>query len=62
LSDEDRVLKMDLSFLYFFISTLFYAKSTKGIKRLTKEEKAVFYIPNNLRNVIVGIMLSDGHI
>jgi len=53
---------MDLSFLYFFISTLFYAKSTKGIKRLTKEEKAVFYIPNNLRNVIVGIMLSDGHI
>lgn len=46
--------------LFFFI--LFYGKSTKGIKRLTKDQRALIHIPNDIGEILVGIMLSDGHI
>ena len=41
---------------------MFYGKSTKGIKRLTKDQRALINIPNSIGEVLVGIMLSDGHI
>ena len=36
-----------------------YVKSTKGIKRLTKKERSLIFIPDNLNEALVGIILSD---
>ena len=36
-----------------------YVKSTKGIKRLTKKERSHIFIPDNLNEALVGIILSD---
>jgi LAGLIDADG DNA endonuclease family len=41
---------------------LLYVRSTKGIKRLTKEERSFYTISDNTGKALVGIMLSDGHI
>lgn len=41
---------------------LLYVKSTKGIKRLTKEERSFYSITDNIGEILVGILLSDGHI
>jgi LAGLIDADG DNA endonuclease family len=41
---------------------LLYAKYTKGIKRLSREERMVILIPDNIREIITGILLSDGHL
>jgi hypothetical protein len=45
-----------------FIFTLFYVRSSKGIKRLNQREKAAISIPDNVGEALIGIMLSDGHI
>lgn len=55
-------MKIDLLFLFFIIYIILFAKSTKGIKRLTKYERTLINIPNNIGEVLVGILLSDGHI
>ena len=49
-------------FVFYIYSIFLYVKSTKGIKRLTKRERNLIFIPDNLNEVLVGIMLSDGHI
>jgi hypothetical protein len=41
---------------------LFAARSTKGIKKLTKDERADIQIDNGVMSAITGMMLSDGHI
>ena len=41
---------------------LFAARSTKGIKKLTKDERAAIQIDNGVMSAITGMMLSDGHI
>jgi len=41
---------------------LFYVKSTKGIKRLSQNERVTLILPENKEEVLIGIMLSDGHI
>jgi hypothetical protein len=41
---------------------LFAARSTKGIKKLTKDERADIQIDNGVMSAIAGMMLSDGHI
>ena len=41
---------------------MFYVKSTKGIKRLSQSERRTIFLPNNIEEALVGIMLSDGHI
>ena len=38
------------------------ASSTKGIKRLTKAERAEVELPEETKDVLVGILLGDGHI
>jgi hypothetical protein len=46
----------------FSCSLLLYVKSTKGIKRLSKEERNLINIPQEVKDILVGLMLSDGHI
>jgi hypothetical protein len=46
----------------FTFSLLLYVKSTKGIKRLSKEERTLIYIPQEIKNLLVGLILSNGHI
>lgn len=46
----------------FLLRLFLYISYKKRIKRGIKEEKAVFYISDNLGEVLVGIMLRDGHI
>jgi hypothetical protein len=41
---------------------MLYVKSTKGIKRLNKEERILISIPQEVNDILVGVMLSDGHI
>lgn len=48
--------------MYVFISILLYAKSTKDIKRLSREEKMIILIREKIREVLTGILLSDGHL
>jgi uncharacterized protein with ATP-grasp and redox domains len=41
---------------------LLYVKSTKSIKRLTKEERSFYSITDNTGEILIGILLRDGHI
>jgi hypothetical protein len=41
---------------------LFAARSTKGIKRLSSVERASITIPDNVKEILVGILLGDAHI
>lgn len=47
-----------------FLSSLilFAARSTKGIKRLSLSERAAIIIPEDIKEILVGILLGDGHI
>lgn len=42
--------------------TLGTAASTKGIKRLSKAERAEMSLPEEKKDILVGILLGDGHI
>jgi hypothetical protein len=55
---------MDLSPLIFFIYTrvLFAARSTKGITRLSSFERAAIKLPDETKEVLIGILLGDAHI
>lgn len=49
----------------WFVKTslvLFSIRSTKGIKRLTPTERAGISIPDDVKEVLVGILLGDAHI
>ena len=41
---------------------LYAARSTKGIFRLSSVERALMIIPDDLKEVLIGILLGDGHI
>ena len=41
---------------------LYAARSTKGIFRLSSAERALMIIPDDLKEVLIGILLGDGHI
>lgn len=42
---------------------VFYAtRSTKGIKRLSSHERALIKIPDDIKDVLIGIILGDAHI
>lgn len=45
-----------------FYIVLFAARSTKGIKRFSKSERAVLNLNDNEMSAVTGMMLSDGHI
>ena len=38
------------------------AISTKGIKRLSKAERAEIFLPEEIKKILIGILLGDGHI
>lgn len=41
---------------------LLIAVSTKGIKRLSKKERAEIFLPDEIKDILIGILLGDGHI
>jgi hypothetical protein len=41
---------------------LYAARSTKGIKRLSSVERDLVTIPNDVKDILVGILLGDAHI
>ena len=41
---------------------MFAARSTKGIKRLSSIDRALITIPDNVKEILVGILLGDAHI
>ena len=41
---------------------MFAARSTKGIKRLSSVERALITIPDDVKEILVGILLGDAHI
>jgi hypothetical protein len=52
----------DQEFSLSFSPSLWAADSTKGIKRLSQTERARVSIPEEKKDVLVGILLGDGHI
>jgi hypothetical protein len=41
---------------------LYYAKSTKGVKRYSKNERSYIFLSKNIEEILTGILLSDGHL
>ncbi len=41
---------------------LYAVRSTKGIKRLYLAERALIKIPENTKDILIGILLGDAHI
>ena len=41
---------------------LFSARSTKGITRLSSSERALITLPDEVKDVLIGILLGDAHI
>jgi hypothetical protein len=39
-----------------------YSRSTKGIKRLSSEERSLITIPDNVKEILIEILLGDAHI
>jgi hypothetical protein len=58
---EEIVLLKDFLFLYKFWVILF-AKTTKGIKRLTTRERSGINLPDSISDALVGLFFSDGHL
>lgn len=54
----------DLFPILFFIYSrvLFAARSTKGITRLSPSERAAVNLPDETKEVLIGILLGDAHI
>lgn len=38
------------------------ARSTEGIKRLSPSERALIQMPDEIKEILVGLLLGDGHI
>src|ERR1700679_1458186 len=53
-----------MTYLILFLHAfyIFSAKTTKGIKRLSKKERKNIKIDNNTYEALTGMMLRDGHI
>ena len=47
---------------FMYSSVLFAAHSTKGIIRLSPTERASIKLPDEVKEVLIGILLDDGHI
>lgn len=46
--------------LFFSISwVLFAARTTKGVVRLSSSERALIKLPDNVKEILVGILLGD---
>ena len=41
---------------------LFAARSTKGVTRLSSSDRALVTLPDEVKEVLIGILLGDGHI
>ena len=41
---------------------LFAARSTKGIVRMSPSERALIKLPDEVKEILIGILLGDGHI
>ena len=48
--------------LFLFILVLNIVSFTRGIKRLSSNERDLILIPDDLKEVLIGILLGDGHI
>lgn len=56
------LINLDLISIIFFINALVLQRSTKGIKRLSSSERALIELPNEVKEILIGILLGDGHI
>lgn len=54
----------DLSPILFFMlgQVLFATRSTKGITRLSPSERAAIKLPDEVKEIVIGILLGDAHI
>ena len=61
---EFNTLSIDLSPVLFFIYSLvlFAARSTKGITRLSPVERASIKLPDEVKEVLIGILLGDAQV
>lgn len=55
-------LIINKNLIFYFYIILFAIRSTKGIKRLTSTERAAIQLSGGQKDILVGILLGDGHI
>ena len=53
---------MPEALLFASFKGIFRALSTKGISRLSSDERASIKIPENIKEILIGIILGDAHI
>lgn len=47
----------------FYATTVLYAsRSTKGVTRLSPDERALIILPDEVKDVLIGILLGDAHV
>lgn len=56
-------INIDYIFLYFSTTLILYsARSTKGVLRLSSLERSGISLPDEIKEVLIGILLGDAHI
>lgn len=59
----NNIINIDYIFLSFSTTLILYsARSTKGILRLSSAERSAISLPDEVKEVLVGILLGDAHI
>lgn len=55
---------MDLSSIILFISTgvILSARTTKGITRLSPSERSAIILPDEVKEILIGILLGDAQV
>ena len=56
------IINNDFKVIVFFVITSFFYRSTKGILRLSASERVLITIPNDVKDILVDILLGDAHI
>lgn len=49
-------------FSFYPTSVLYVARSTKGVTRLSPYERASIILPDQVKDVLIGILLGDAHV
>jgi hypothetical protein len=56
---------IDINYIFLYFSTtliLYSARSTKGVLRLSSAERSAISLPDEVKEILIGILLGDAHI
>ena len=60
---NNNIINIDYTFLYFSTTLILYsARSTKGILRLSSAERSKISLSDEVKEILIGILLGDAHL